>query len=171
MRFSVLLLISLWMTGCAATTQYAHTNSDGSSVRVTELGNSNAIRPGYTIALVEKCIQPGSESGKEHCQQLGLFHTSTSGWVTSLLQPAAMVGSAYLLADGIRDSAARTNVNNNSRSRARAKGGAGGAGGNARALGGKGGNGYGGNARAHGGNSRAFGGNANAHQSQYQEQY
>ena len=144
----------------------------------TDLG---ALAPTTKMAWLEVCDKVVTKTGKapapvyetieyvhcaaaDHHQAIADKSTST-GFVAGLAAPVisagAMVGSAALLADGIRDSGSRTTNNNNTTSSAKNKNTNSNVNGNSNnANGGAGGNGQGGNGGA-GGNGGQGGNSPN----------
>lgn len=156
------------LTGCAG-----QPVSIVENMRFIRDGNTEAFRPSLSVTVVQECVK---ERGYHettrindkvyHCdgqyKLVGTPYGTQAGSMTGLggamIQGGAIVGGAYLLADGIRDSGSTTTNNNetssnggnsNSLSSARSdsysQSGAsaaasGGAGGNGYGYGGKGGN-------------------------------
>lgn len=161
MRYGLLVLLML-MTGCGATSTIKLENG----LLIEEAGQTNLFRPSLSVMQVSKCQQQEGITtvvdidGSSHtCYgkyvPVAVVQGTQAGSMTGLggamIQGGAIVGGAYLLADGIRDSGSTTTNNNDtssnggnsnslssSRSDALSQSGA-----SAAASGGNGGNGYG----------------------------
>lgn len=111
---------------CWATCIYCRKN-----MRFIRDGNTEAFRPSLSVTVVQECVK---ERGYHettrindkvyHCdgqyKLVGTPYGTQPGYMTGVLggvvQGGAIVGGAYLLADGIRDSGSETTNNNNTES-------------------------------------------------------
>jgi hypothetical protein len=118
-----ILMAGLFFVGCAGGQQYTVKNTDGSYYRVSDIGHSNLSRKGAQYSIFELC----SEGGQ--CQKVAEDTAVNPTLFEQLGGPAATVGAAKLLADGIEDSGDNVTNNNNAEGGAGGAGGTGGAGG------------------------------------------
>lgn len=164
----VVLCAMVFMTGCGMTSNIKMENG----LLIQEAGQTNLFRPSLSVMQVSKCVPEEGittvidvDGNSETCYGRfmpiatvqGTQAGSMSGIGSAAIQGGAIVGGAYLLADGIRDSGDETtnntssnggNSNSLSSSRSDAFGqgnssaaASGGAGGNGYGYGGKGGSG------------------------------
>ena len=126
------LILLMMLTGCVSVGMKA---DQGMIVRT--VGETNMFRPSLSVMEVSKCVQDSSgryeeiqtEDGAVGCygqfMPVAVMQGTQAGALTGLgsaaIQGGAIVGGAYLLGDGIRDSGDNTNVNNDSSSRSGAK--------------------------------------------------
>ena len=127
----VLLGMLVLLSGCVSS---GLTVSDGLVIRTA--GETNLLRPSLSVMEVSKCVTDRSgryeevqtEEGTVGCYgqfvPIATVQGTQAGAMTGLggaaIQGGAIVGGAYLLGDGIRDSGDSTNVSNDSSSRSRA---------------------------------------------------
>ena len=172
MTLFTIIVGATFFTGCLSVgTQY----QDG--LRVRTVGDTNWLRPSLSFMQVEECVESsgvkhvvidkeGGDVSKQVChgtyrpvaQVQGTQAGAATGIFGAMVQGGAIVGGAYLLGDGIRDSADKTSLSSNQEG--------GGASANAKAKA-KGGNAK---AKATGGNARAKA-SAKQKQGQSQRQY
>ena len=137
------ILVSLCLLLLPACVSSQVTYDNGLRIRTAE--NTNFLTPSLSVMEVSACkddvesnyttMHQEDDDAPQVCyggyEPVALVHGSQSGAGTGLMKAAitggAVVGTGYLLADGIRDSAARTNINqsggganSSSNSRARA---------------------------------------------------
>lgn len=181
MRVFLAVLVLVLMTGCGATSTLKMENG----LLIEEAGQTNLFRPSLSVLQVSKCQEQDGVTtvididGNSHtCYgkyvPVAVVQGTQAGSMTGLggamIQGGAVVGGAYLLADGIRDSGSTTTNNNDtssnggnsnslssSRSDSYSQSGA-----SAAASGGNGGNGYGG-AGGKGGSSMSSSGMPRGH--------
>ena len=116
-KTSPLLLAVVFLVGCAGGRVYTTDVIDGQYYRVTDVGHNNIARKGLQYGKVEFCMENGQ------CKKVAEDVSVNGSLFEQLAGPAATVGAAKLLGDGIADSG--DNVTNNNS----ATGGAGGDGG------------------------------------------
>ena len=123
------IFISLLLFLLPACVSSQVTYDNGLRIRTAE--NTNFLTPSLSVMEVSACkddvesnyttMHQEDDDAPQVCyggyEPVALVHGSQSGAGTGLMNAAitggAMVGTGYLLADGIRDSAARTNINQN----------------------------------------------------------
>ena len=119
--FSVGVMCVLLLTGCiSSNVKYDH------GMRIATAGETNLFRPSLSVMAVEVCVPEESrhtvdvvDGDEHHCygeyKNVATVQGTQAGALTGLgsaaIQGGAIVGGAYLLGDGIRDSADNTNVN------------------------------------------------------------
>lgn len=126
MRYGLLVLLVL-VTGCGATSTIKLENG----MLIEEAGQTNMFRPSLSVLQVSKCQEQEGVTtvididGNSHtCYgkyvPVAVVQGTQAGSMTGLggamIQGGAIVGGAYLLADGIRDSGDETTNNNNTSS-------------------------------------------------------
>lgn len=165
----MIVVVAMVLGGCGMTSNIKMENG----LLIQEAGQTNLFRPSLSVMQVSKCVPEEGvttvvdvDGNSETCYGRfvpiatvqGTQAGSMSGIGSAAIQGGAIVGGAYLLADGIRDSGSETTNNNNTesnggnsnslssaRSDAYSQSGA-----SAAASGGAGGNGYGGKGGAGG---------------------
>lgn len=125
------LLVSLaLLTGCVST---GYKSSDGMLVRTA--GETNMFRPSLSVMEVSKCVTDSTgryeevqtDDGVVGCygtfMPIATVQGTQAGALTGLgsaaIQGGAIVGGAYLLGDGIRDSGDSTSLSNDSSSKSK----------------------------------------------------
>ena len=128
MKSAVLVVVgSVLLGGCAASSTLKLENG----LLIEEAGQTNLFRPSLSVMQVSKCVEQEGVTtvididGNSHtCYgkyvPIAVVQGTQAGSMTGLggamIQGGAIVGGAYLLADGIRDSGDRTTNTNNTSS-------------------------------------------------------
>ena len=118
--FGVGVMCVLLLTGCiSSNVKYEH------GMRIATAGETNLFRPSLSVMAVEVCIPKEGrhtmdivDGDEHHCygeyKNVATVQGTQAGALTGIgsaaIQGGAIVGGAYLLGDGIRDSADNTNV-------------------------------------------------------------
>lgn len=131
----MIFVLVLLLSGCVGTAIKAE-----NGLIVRSAGETSLLRPSWSIGEVSKCVQ--DETGRyeevdvdgETVGCYGRFLPiatvqgtqagALTGLAGAMVTGGAIVGGAYLLGDGIRDSGDSTNLSNDSQSSSRAKAGA-----------------------------------------------
>lgn len=127
---AVIAVAVAMLTGCVSVGTKAE---QGMIVRT--VGETNMFRPSLSVMEVSKCVQDSSGRYEEvqtgdgpvgcygQFMPVAVVQGTQAGALTGLgsaaIQGGAIVGGAYLLGDGIRDSGDSTNVSNDSSSKSR----------------------------------------------------
>ncbi len=106
-----LLLICLVLTtGCATGGTNIKEMSGGSFIRTDYVRDTGAITKGGTYEAYFRC-----DSGKTNCIKVGELVTSNPTLAEQFMGGVSQIGSAAILADGLRNSGDTVNQNNNQR--------------------------------------------------------
>jgi hypothetical protein len=182
--FIAAMVMATFIVGCTTNSflpvhEYGDAKKNGRTLGQRTVSDPHAFAPGTQRSWMEVCerkvtaqksgtftwteteyIQPCTFTAEQPGTNFVTYSPYVNGMATPLIQAGAILGASALLADGIRDSAARTsntngNTNSNSATNSNsnsnsnnANGGQGGAGGN-----GQGGNGGAGGNGGNGGNA------------------
>lgn len=123
----VVLLVAVLLGGCGMTSNMKYENN----MLIQEVGQTNLFRPSMSVMRISECVPEEDvvtvidiDGNSKTCygrfvevvKVQGTQAGSLTGIGSAAIQGGAIVGGAYLLADGIRDSGDETTNNNNTSS-------------------------------------------------------
>jgi len=139
MTISLTVALSFLLAGCMTTGIEYLNLGDGTAIRVVEIGNANALEPGYNITMLGRCkadmvvtsksyeiedeytgeIETVTETAEtlvtSDCKDFQVDRTATNGFlpgfVNSAIRTTGVALAGYFVGDGIKNKKAdKTNV-------------------------------------------------------------